>query len=130
MSTIEQSVELDPAAVEAFADRMIGIVNGAATALMTSVGHQTGLFDTLAGRPSSTSVEIAAAAGLDERYVREWLGAMVTSQVAEIDPGTGRYSLPPEHAALLTRKANADNMAVFAQYIAVMFPEISQAPFR
>ena len=40
----------DPAAVEAFADRMIGVVNGAATALMTSIGHQTGLFEALTRR--------------------------------------------------------------------------------
>jgi 2-polyprenyl-3-methyl-5-hydroxy-6-metoxy-1,4-benzoquinol methylase len=68
--------------------------------------------------PPSTSEEIARAAGLNERYVREWLGAMVTGRVVELDPGTGQLSLPAEHAAVLTRSAGADNMAVFTQYMA------------
>jgi hypothetical protein len=84
---------------------------------MVSIGHRTGLFDTMRIRPPSTSSEIAAAAGLDERSVREWLGAMTTSGVVEIDPPTGRYALPAEHAGSLTRAAAADNMGVFAQYI-------------
>jgi 2-polyprenyl-3-methyl-5-hydroxy-6-metoxy-1,4-benzoquinol methylase len=70
--------------------------------------------------PPSTSGEIAAKAGLNERYVREWLGAMVTGGVVEIDPATQRFVLPPEHAAFLTRPAAADNMAVFAQYIGLL----------
>lgn len=112
MTTLEQQrVEPDPAAVEAFADRMIGVVNGAATALMTSIGHQTGLFETLAGRPPSTGREIAAAAGLNERYVREWLNAMTTARVVVHDPEAVTYVLPAEHAAVLTEAAGPENLA-------------------
>jgi 2-polyprenyl-3-methyl-5-hydroxy-6-metoxy-1,4-benzoquinol methylase len=118
--SITSPAPFDPARAEAFAGRFLTALNDGALCLMISIGHRTGLLDAMRDLPPSTSAEIAARAGLDERYVREWLGAMVTSQVAEIDPGTGRYSLPPEHAALLTRKANADNMAVFAQYIAIL----------
>jgi len=67
-----------------------------------------------------TSVQLAAKAGLNERYVREWLGAMVTSRVVEAEPSTGRFSLPPEHAAFLTRAAAADNLAIFTQYIPLL----------
>jgi 2-polyprenyl-3-methyl-5-hydroxy-6-metoxy-1,4-benzoquinol methylase len=45
---------------------------------------------------------------------------MVTGRVVEVEPTTMRYSLPAEHAAFLTRSAAADNMAVFAQYVAIM----------
>jgi 2-polyprenyl-3-methyl-5-hydroxy-6-metoxy-1,4-benzoquinol methylase len=83
------------------------------------VGHRTGLFDVMSSLAPATSSEIAARAKLDERYVREWLGAMVTGRVVDLDPTTQCYSLPREHAAYLTRAA-ADNMAVFAQYIAVL----------
>jgi hypothetical protein len=75
---------LDQARSEAFAERMVTILNDAAIALMTSVGHQVGLFDALAGLPPATSAQIAAAAGLHERYVREWLGAMVTGRIIDI----------------------------------------------
>jgi 2-polyprenyl-3-methyl-5-hydroxy-6-metoxy-1,4-benzoquinol methylase len=45
---------------------------------------------------------------------------MVAARVIEVDPATRKFSLPAEHAASLTRAAAADNIAVFAQYIAVM----------
>jgi 2-polyprenyl-3-methyl-5-hydroxy-6-metoxy-1,4-benzoquinol methylase len=68
----------------------------------------------------STSMEIAEAAGLDERYVREWLGAMVTGKVIEYRPGDRTYHLPAEHARWLTRKATPENLAVTSQWISVM----------
>ena len=67
-----------------------------------------------------TSAELADGAGLNERYVREWLGAMVTGGVVELDPAAGRYRLPPEHAAWLTRAASPNNIAVTAQYVALL----------
>jgi 2-polyprenyl-3-methyl-5-hydroxy-6-metoxy-1,4-benzoquinol methylase len=70
--------------------------------------------------PPATSGQVAEAAGLSERYVREWLGAMVVSRVVEYDPEIKTYRLPPEHAALLTRAATPDNMAMFAQYIPLL----------
>jgi 2-polyprenyl-3-methyl-5-hydroxy-6-metoxy-1,4-benzoquinol methylase len=113
-------VEVDTAKAQAFAGRLLTALNDAALCLMVSVGHRTGLFDVMSQSPPSTSHELAATARLNERYVREWLGAMVTARVVTIDPTTNRFSLPVEHAAFLTRAAVADNMAVFAQYVAVM----------
>ena len=110
----------DSAKAEAFAGEILAALNHGALCLMTSIGHRTGLFDTMSALPPSTSDAIAEKAGLNERYVREWLGAMVTGGVIEVEPSTGKYRLPAEHAAHLTRAAAADNMAVFSQYIAVM----------
>jgi 2-polyprenyl-3-methyl-5-hydroxy-6-metoxy-1,4-benzoquinol methylase len=72
-------------------------------------------------RPA-TSQEIADSAKLNERYVREWLGAMTTGGIVEVGRNGGApvFSLPPEHAACLTREAGADNIGVFAQYFGVM----------
>jgi 2-polyprenyl-3-methyl-5-hydroxy-6-metoxy-1,4-benzoquinol methylase len=86
---------------------------------MTSIGHRTGLFDVLRGLPPSTSEEIARKTVLNERYVREWLGAMATAGVVEVDPTSTFFRLPAEQAACLTRAAPADNIAVFTQYIHV-----------
>ncbi len=112
--------ELDPAKAQAFAGQFVGILNSAALAAMTSVGHQTGLFDTMAGLPPSTSHEIAQATGLNERYVREWLGAMVTGRIIEYDGNSRTYALPREHAGFLTRAAGPLNMAAQTQYLALM----------
>ena len=110
----------DTRKADAFAQRMVGILNEGALALMVSIGHRTGLFDTLASLPPSTSPQIAGAAGLNERYVREWLGAMVTGRIIDIDPEDNTYSLPTEHAASLTRAATPNNIAMFAQYIPLL----------
>jgi 2-polyprenyl-3-methyl-5-hydroxy-6-metoxy-1,4-benzoquinol methylase len=111
---------IDQARVEAFAGQMLGVLNDAMLALMTSIGHQTGLFDAMAGLPPATSEEIASAANLNERYVREWLGAMVVGGVVEYDATAKAYRLPPEHAACLTRAAGPDNIANLAQLVPLL----------
>jgi len=93
--------ELDPAKTEAFTGKMVGVLNGAILALMTSIGRQTGLFERMAALPPSTSEAIATASGLNERYVREWLGAMVTGGIVAYDAGARTYVLPAEHAAVV-----------------------------
>ncbi|MEU9205289.1 methyltransferase domain-containing protein [Streptomyces sp. NPDC048332] len=105
---------------EAFAGRMVQVVNDTCLGLMAGLGHQSGLFDTMAGMAPATSTEIARAAGLNERYVREWLGAMVTGGIVDYEPGQGAYALPPEHAASLTRAAGPDNLARIAQDFGMM----------
>ncbi|WP_145362353.1 class I SAM-dependent methyltransferase [Stratiformator vulcanicus] len=123
------SSKFDSAKADAFAERMVDWLNGGALALMISVGHRTGLFDALRGKAALTSSELASAAGLNERYVREWLGAMATGGIVEFDdeltelPTTNadvRYRLPDEHAAVLTRAAGADNLAVTAQFLPIL----------
>jgi 2-polyprenyl-3-methyl-5-hydroxy-6-metoxy-1,4-benzoquinol methylase len=109
--------KVDTARANAFGDRMLEWLNGGAIAVMISIGHRTRLFDTLSELPPSTSEEIAQAAGLNERYVREWLGAMLTGGIVECEPENRRFSLPAEHAMWLTRQATPDNVAVYAQYI-------------
>lgn len=102
-----------------FSEQLVGIINNAALTLMISVGHRTRLFDTMARLPVATSVEIANAAGLNERYVREWLGAMTAGRIVEYDNATATYRLPSEHATFLTRPA-PQNLAVSAQFIPVL----------
>lgn len=108
---------IDESKVDAFAERMLDILNSGAIAIMTSIGHRTGLFDTMAQMPPASSRDIAQASGLNERYVREWLGAMVTGRFVTYLPDQDTYVLPPEHAACLTRNASPNNIAAFTQYI-------------
>ena len=110
----------EPQGSEEFAGRLLQIINDGATALMLSIGHKTGLFDTMAELPPSTSEEIAKAAGLQERYVREWLGAVTVGGIVEHDPEKLTFSLPPERAAWLTRAAGPANLAMTMQYIGLL----------
>jgi SAM-dependent methyltransferase len=120
MSSATQNSQFDTQKADAFAGRVLGFLNGGAFCLMASLGHRSGLFDAMRDQPPMRAEEISARAGLNERYVREWLGSMVTAGVVEVDGEHGTFRLPPEHASALTRAAGADNIAVFAQYIGLL----------
>ncbi|MFM9369690.1 class I SAM-dependent methyltransferase [Streptomyces sp. Da 82-17] len=111
---------LDRARQEEFAGRMVQVLNDACLGYLCSLGHRTGLFDALAGLPPATSEQIATTTGLNERYVREWLGGMTVGGIVEYAPEDGTYRLPPEHAAALTRAAGPDNIASFLQDLALI----------
>ncbi len=119
-NTTATKPKMDRARASAFMETMMGVMNGGALALMCSIGHKTGLFDTMAGLAPSTSTEVAEAAGLHERYVREWLGAMVTGGIVDHDPEADTYVLPREHAGLLTRAAGPLNLTTFCQYVSLL----------
>ena len=86
MTTIEHQA---PTAV----DHLLQVLNDGAVAVLASIGYETGLFETLATLPPATSQQVADAAGLDERYVREWLGGVVTAGFADYDPAGRTYAL-------------------------------------
>lgn len=102
-----------------FDEWFVTAINSGALMLMISIGHRTGLFDTMNGMDWTDSVELAGQAGLNERYVREWLGAMATGGLVKVD-GNGRYRLPQDHSQFLTRNTEMENLAVLAQYISVL----------
>jgi len=87
-----------------FARKLLGIYTGGVLTKLIDIGQQTGLFETAAQGPG-TSQELAERAGLNERYVREWLGAMVTGGIFTYDARKRVYALPPEHAQSLTGAA-------------------------
>ena len=112
--------DFDQQQSDAFADRLVGMLNEAALSMMISIGHRTGLFDTIAGLPPSTSQRIATESGLQERYVREWLGAMATGKIISYDPDDQSYHLPAENARWLTRQHSPENIAVTHQWTSVL----------
>jgi SAM-dependent methyltransferase len=106
-ATVGAAAPLDPARVEAFAGRLFELYTGGLLTFLVDIGHRTGLFAAAAAGPG-TSAELAGRADLQERYVREWLGSMVTGGILEHDPETGTYRLPAEHAACLTGPGSAN----------------------
>ena len=118
--TKTDKIEFDETKAAAFADRFVAGLNASSLMMMFSIGHRTGLFDTMDGINWSTLQQIAEAAGLNDRYVREWLGAMVTGGVVEYQPADQTYRLPAEHARWLTRRVTPENLSVTAQWISVL----------
>jgi 2-polyprenyl-3-methyl-5-hydroxy-6-metoxy-1,4-benzoquinol methylase len=117
VTALHQSAHEAPETADEFTARMAAAIDGASLTILLSIGHQTGLLDTMAGLPPATSMQIAEAAGLNERYVREWLAGMTTGHVVDYDAATGSYSLPAHRAAVLTRAAGPDNLALVALFV-------------
>jgi len=65
------NVSINKVKSEEFAERMMTILNHGALNLMISIGYRTRLFDAMSELEPSSSEEIASAAKLNERYVRE-----------------------------------------------------------
>ncbi len=105
---------------DVFAQRMVSAIDSAGLTLLLSIGHQLGLLDVLAEQRAATSSQIARAANLDERYVREWLGGMTVAGVLDYDPDTVSYTLPAHRAEVLTRTAGPANLARVTQYIPLL----------
>lgn len=95
---------LDQAKVEQFVGRVLSDTSATLTTLLAAVGDRLGLFKELAANGPATSEALASRAGIKERYAREWLGGMATAGYVHYDPGTRRFTLPPEHAPALAQE--------------------------
>ncbi|KAI8520230.1 hypothetical protein Bbelb_034870 [Branchiostoma belcheri] len=98
-----------------FAQKIADTITSGFVTLSLAIGRRTGLFDVLARQEQPrSSHEIAAAAGLKERYVREWLGSMVTSRIIEVDTSSDipRYFIPPHRAAVLAPTDGAEILRI------------------
>ena len=112
------SGHLDRKRVQEFARKVFGFYTSGLLTLMVEIGYRTGLFEAAARGPA-TSEELALRAGMQERYVREWLSALTTGGVFEYDPATRRFTLPPEHATCLTGPSSR-NLAPASQSLQML----------
>jgi SAM-dependent methyltransferase len=103
-----------------FSQYLIDIINAGSLSIMLSIGHRTRIFDVMTQIPPSTAQEIASKSNLNERYVKEWLGAMVTGKIVDYEPATNKFSLPKEKAQYLTRQKSLYNFAASMQWIPVL----------
>ena len=110
--------ELDRKRVQAFARRVFGLYTDGMLTLMVHIGHRAGLFEALARGPA-TSEDLSERAGLQERYVREWLATMATSGIVEYEAASRRFTLPPEHATCLTGTSSR-NLAPASQLMLLL----------
>lgn len=103
----------------AFAGRMLEMMNHCALNTAMCLGYRAGLFEALDGLAAPAScAEVARAAGLAERPVREWLAVMACGGVVELSAspqGEDLFLLPREHADCLTLRAGGGNIGVYTQ---------------
>ncbi|MBI4638801.1 MAG: class I SAM-dependent methyltransferase [Candidatus Rokubacteria bacterium] len=115
---------IDRKRVQDFARKIFGFYTSGILTLLVGIGHRTGLFEALAQGPGGSD-EIAKRAGLDERYVREWLAAMATGGVLEYDASSKTFTLPAEHALCLTGTSSR-NLAPGSQFLPMLAARASR----
>jgi ubiquinone/menaquinone biosynthesis C-methylase UbiE len=119
---------------EAFSRRLTTILNFGALNLAMALGYRTRLFDVLDGFEwPQTASAIAEKAGLNERYVIEWLGVMVSGDIVDLSQSpSGEYLfyLPKEHGDLITRRAGNANLGVYTQEIPLLTTYAMESVFQ
>ncbi len=116
---------IDEARLHTFMERMLNDIGTALRGGLCYIGDRLGLFKALAEYGPISVEGLAQQTGLSERYLREWLGAMVTAQYVEYDVWSKQYSLPPEHALPL---ANEDFPYYAGGSMQMIVPAITVAP--
>jgi SAM-dependent methyltransferase len=85
------------------------------------LGHRLGLYAALAERGPLTAGALAEAAGINERYAREWLEQQAAAAILDVDdpgaaPDERRFSLPPGHDEVLLAEDSLNYAAPFARF--------------
>jgi ubiquinone/menaquinone biosynthesis C-methylase UbiE len=103
---------------------MIEILNYGAINLAMAIGYRTGLLDVMDAFERPQTIEaISDRAGLNPRYVQEWLGAMTTAEIVELSEakdGENQYYLPRHCGDLIARRAGDSNLGVYTQEIPLL----------
>jgi ubiquinone/menaquinone biosynthesis C-methylase UbiE len=107
-----------------FLAKMKKILNHGALNLSMALGYRTGLFDVMdAFEGPKPLTQIAEKSNLNARYVREWLGVMVSGGIVDLSrdkEGNDYFYLPKEHGDLLARRAGSSNLGVYTQEIPLL----------
>jgi winged helix-turn-helix protein/methyltransferase family protein len=116
---------------DALVERLFGATLGAMDLLSVYLGVRLGLYRALADRGASSSEELAEAAGLNERYTREWLEQQATTGILEVDDER-RYTLPPGHDEALLDESSLNYAAPFGKLVVACVRPIDEvlAAFR
>ena len=89
---------VDDAKLHQFMGQMLSDLGGAASVALVRIGDALGLYNTLHEQGPMTVFEFAAASGVNQRYLREWLSHQAASNYLSYDPTTQKFALPPEQA--------------------------------
>jgi SAM-dependent methyltransferase len=116
--------DLDLTQVESAVNKTLGDIAGFFSTLMLGIGDQLGLFKDLAAHGPATSAELATRTGTQERYVREWLGAVASGGYLRYDPSGGRFELPLAYMPVLAQEAGPAFFASFAQMAVSLLPTL------
>jgi 2-polyprenyl-3-methyl-5-hydroxy-6-metoxy-1,4-benzoquinol methylase len=105
---------------DALVERLSLDAIGAFDLFSVHVGERLGLYRALADKGPLTSSELAEAAGIHERYAREWLEQQAASDILAAegdDEGSRRFRLPEGHDEALLDVSSLNYIAPIARAV-------------
>lgn len=102
---------METARIESFADQIFQSMLGFQKIAGIYLGDKLGYYRSLHEDGPATAGELAGRTATDARYVREWLEYQAVNGILEVDdanlgPEERRFSIPPEHGAVLAEPEN------------------------
>ncbi len=98
------TTNIDESKLNAFIGQMLSDLGGASSIAMVRLGDTLGLYKAIGANGPMTSMELAKAAKVDERYLREWLSHQAASNYLSYDPATTKFAMPPEQAMVFVNE--------------------------
>ena len=98
------TTNIDEGKLNAFIGQMLSDLGGASSIAMVRLGDTLGLYRAIHANGPMTSMELAKAAKVDERYLREWLSHQAASNYLFYDPATAKFAMPPEQAMVFANE--------------------------
>src|SRR5882672_12334381 len=98
------TASIDNDKLGALVGKMLGDLGGAFSVPTARIGFRLGLFEALHSQGAARVSELAARAGLAERYVREWAFAQAANGYINFDAKREQFSLTPEQAMVFAVK--------------------------
>ncbi|PHV05719.1 SAM-dependent methyltransferase [Janthinobacterium sp. BJB412] len=122
---MSDAIKMDATKVEQFSARIMEDYGNTLRGAMLYIGDQLGLFKALAHCEWVSLDELAQQTGFNARYLREWLGSMVTGSYLSYERESKRYRMPAEFAPVL---ADEDSPYFAGGHMQLSVPFVSMAP--
>ncbi|MDX1382057.1 MAG: class I SAM-dependent methyltransferase [Thermoanaerobaculia bacterium] len=120
--------DLDPQKLEQFTQLVAGAAHQGMNCALSFVGDHLGLYETLHRIAPADSVELADAAGLSERWVREWLYQQACAGQIEYDEASDEFSLSPEAVAVLVDEDHPAYLAGMFHSVVALYEGVDRLP--
>lgn len=117
---------MDRDRIEAFLQRFIELASGATTIGLLAVADRNGLSRYLGESGGGTVAEVAAGAGLEQRYVEEIMSGLAAAGVVEYEAGSGRFDIPPEHALFISDDSSPYFMGGFLDMLPALLARVDE----
>ena len=129
-ATTTPTPTIDESRLEEFLGQAVVDLAAAESAALCYIGDRLGLYRALATADSMTAAELAEATGTNERLVLEWLRNQTAG--GYVEHRDGRFTLPPEQAAVLADSTSTAFLGGAFEIIASVWADTGavEAAFR